>query len=403
MQDLGSTVLMLLANTYATDIRVRREARTLVSEGLDVKVLSWDRQGQRAPREALDKCDVLNVRFGKTTILPTSRLYFLMAALLFQVAIFVWILRRVGESGSVIVHAHDFNTLVGSVAARYLFRRQTRLIYDSHESTPGAYAEWYGWFVSAIVTRIELVAMRLVDGIVTANSAILAYLRGASQVPAAIIYNCLARDEIPNVSRSEAKRKLGLENYFVIYFPGKARQDYDLDMIIQTARFLRENNGLSFKFVFTGPQETMLPLVKTIEAEHLERLFDFRGWVTEQELLLHYLASDLCFAVTRNIGLNTRILTPIRLFESMACRVPVVVRDGTLAADIVRQWGCGLVIDGRRTAFSEELMHLSESQKESLGEAGHRAFLLEYNWDRMQARLLELYAILGTSELARKN
>jgi glycosyltransferase involved in cell wall biosynthesis len=344
-----------------------------------------------------DKCHVRNVRFGKTTILPTSRLHFVIAALIFQLTIFLWVVMQIGEAGSVVLHAHDFNTLPGCAATKRLFKQQTRLIYDSHELTPGAYAEWYGGAISAIVTRIELAALRQVDGIVAANSAILAHLCSASQVPATTIYNCVPKGDVPNISRTRAKEKLGLKNYFVIYFPGKARQDYDLDLMFHAARFLRENKGFSVKFVFTGHQETMVPLVKTVGAEHLEDFFDFRGWVTDQELLLYYTATDLCFAVTSDIGLNTKILTPIRLFESMACGVPVVVRDGTLAARIVRQWGCGLIVDNQPTSFSRELVELSRNREKSraLGEAGHRAFTDEFNWNLMQNRLLQLYSQLS--------
>jgi glycosyltransferase involved in cell wall biosynthesis len=140
----------------------------------------------------------------------------------------------------------------------------------------------------------------------------------------------------------------------------------------------------------------MAPLVNRAIDENLQSLFDFRGWVTNEDLLLYYVASDLCFAVTRDLGPNTKVLTPIKLFESMAYGIPVLVRDGTLAAEIVREWDCGIVVKNGQTRLSAELIRLRENQQilHGLSEAGRKAFMTEYNWDRMQARLLDLYANL---------
>lgn len=134
--------------------------------------------------------------------------------------------------------------------------------------------------------------------------------------------------------------------------------------------------------------------------EGLESLFVFKGWVPYQELLLYYHASDLCFAVTRDLGLNTQSLIPIRLLESMACGLPIVARDGTAIAEIIQKCDCGIVVK-EGSDFAQELMHLIEkkSMLQALGESGRAAFAAEYNLDRMQTRLLKVYAEM----LSRKN
>lgn len=392
-------VLMSVANTYATDTRVRREARALASEGYDVEVLCWDRQGRRPSKERIDGCQVRNIRLGKTTVLVSSKLYYLIAAVLFQAVTLLWAIRRIRHTKALVLHAHDFNTLIGCAAARLLLRERARLIYDCHELTPGAYEEWYGPVVSGVVGRFELAALRWIDAIIAANEAIFRHLTRYNRIRGVVLYTCPAIGEIPEIEPLDAKVKLGLGGLFVVLFSGRARREYDLDMLLNAARGLKRDNLLDIKFVFTGPPETASTLRSRAINEGLQTLFDFRGWVPDEELLVYYKASELCFAVTRDLGMNTRNLTPIKLFESMACGVPVVVRDGTLAADIVRRWSCGLVTDRTSDGFLAELISLKEQvgRFSGLAASGRNAFHQAYNWDLMQARLFGLYTeVLST-------
>jgi glycosyltransferase involved in cell wall biosynthesis len=394
---------MVVANTFATDTRVRREAKALAGEGIDVHVLCWDRLGRQLPTETIDGCSVRNVKLGKTTVLASARLYYVIAALLFQAVVFLSVVKQIRKAQTFILHAHDFNVLVGCAIATKLLRGRVRLVYDCHELTPGVYREWYGSAISKIVSSLEFVMLSCVDGLLTANDAILSHLQPALEesTPATAVYTCPSISDVQRaltLERMEAKRKLGMYGIFVVLFSGRVRQDYDLEIILETARNLKENSVTDFRFVFTGPPETMKLLMGAVVKERLQGLFDFRGWVPDEDLLTYYVASDLCFVVTRNIGPNTRILTPIKLFEAMACGVPVIVRDGTLAARIVRDWECGAVLDATETSFWAELMAFRHNPDmvRGFGEAGREAFHRVYNWDQMQARLLQLYAKLWT-------
>ncbi|HKT21166.1 MAG TPA: glycosyltransferase, partial [Nitrososphaerales archaeon] len=306
--------------------------------------------------------------------------------------------RRLRASKTLLLHSHDFNTLVGSALCKRMYGRRVGLIYDSHELTPGVYSEWYGESVARVVARVERTLARLADGIVAANSAIAAYLGAITAAPAATVYNCPETSEVPLLSPEEAKARLNLSGKFVVLFVGRVRQDYDVDMLVRTARTLRESgNGRAFRFVFVGPGQTFRPLEGSVEADGLGGMFEFKEWVPYDELLLLYRASDLCFAVTRDLGANTRILTPIKVFESMACGLPVAVRTGTLAAQIVTESSSGIAVEDTESAFARRLVELSEhpGYLRQLGEGGVRAFHDSYNWEEMERRLLDLYGAVA--------
>jgi len=386
-------VLEVVANAFTTATRVRREARSLVSEGFEVQTLCWDRQGRHPNTETMDDCLVHNVRLGRTTALPSSKLYYAIAAVVFQVAILLWVVRQVKKQGLAILTAHDFNTLLGCAAARMLLNHRVRMVYDCHELTPGLYEEWYGPMVSAIVARLELAAGSRADAIISVNEAIADFLQQTKSGRSAVIYNCPAMAEIPMTSAAEAKKRLGLSDYFVVLFSGWVRQDYDFSLILHAANYLKRHNVSDIKFVFVGPPEatTVLKTDVASEGDGLDTLFDFRGWVTNEDLFLYYAASDLCFAVTRDLGRSTRVLTPTKMFESMACGVPVAVRKGTLAAQIVRSWNCGVVVDGKQMFLTELLRLRQTSEPNALGRAGQKAFREVFNWDLMAGKLLDLY------------
>ena len=390
---------MVLANTFVPDTRVRREARALSNYGYKVKILCWDRQGTRPTQEVVENCLVTNLKFGRGTVLAESRVYFVISAILFQFAILLSAIRTLRQSKALILHAHDFNTLVGSAFVKLFFPVNMKLVYDSHEFTPGIYMEWYGTLVSRAVTIIERFSLRFVNRAIGANDAISKYLGGFATSESVSIYTCPDLKEVPPVSQAEARKRFGYGSEFIILFSGRVRQDYDFDLVTEAAhRLLQQGLTSKYKFVFTGPEETTATITTKVELEHLQCIFDFRGWIPYNDLLLLYKASSVCFAVAHNIGPNSRILTPIKLFESLSCGLPVLVRKGTLAEKIVSRYGCGVVVDGNQESFFDALVSLADSQKmlQSLGEAGRSAFIKVFNWKVMEHRLLKVYESLYT-------
>jgi len=387
---------MVVANAFTTASRVRREVRSISAKGYEIHALCWDRQGRHPQRETIDRCQVLNVRFGRTEGLPFSKIYYLLAAVFFQLSILFWVVKWVRNVNSVILHAHDFNTLLGCAASKKLLKNHVRLIYDCHELTPGLYQEWYGTVVAGIVDRLENAALANADAIVSVNEAVHTHLTDKHSVRSILVYNCPARAEIPDLQPIDAKKRLALQGFFVVLFAGWVRQDYDFALILKAARELKKRGVYDVRFVFIGPKETMESLTAAVAEENLEMFFDFRGWVPNHELMLYYLASDLCYAVTSKLGPSTQVLTPIKMFESMACGVPVIVREGTLAAQIVHAWRCGIILAPERNDLFTQLIELKENRGElsALGSGGRRAFRLVFNWDSMAERLLQLYSEL---------
>lgn len=88
-------------------------------------------------------------------------------------------------------------------------------------------------------------------------------------------------------------------------------------------------------------------------------------------------------------------LSPLKLFEALACGVPVVVSDLPGQADFVRRHQCGVVVppdDSDALARAVSALHIDREMRVTLGRRGRAAVEYDHSWSRrveQVARLLE--------------
>lgn len=87
-------------------------------------------------------------------------------------------------------------------------------------------------------------------------------------------------------------------------------------------------------------------------------------------------------------------VTPTKLFESMACGVPVVVSDTGDMAEIVRSTGCGVVVDASDPAsICAGLGQMADDsvRLEEMSANGIRAAREQYTWEAVRGSFIEPY------------
>jgi glycosyltransferase involved in cell wall biosynthesis len=84
------------------------------------------------------------------------------------------------------------------------------------------------------------------------------------------------------------------------------------------------------------------------------------------------------------------------VLEAMRRRVPVVVTPEVGAADIVRESGGGLVVDGDPNPLGAAICQLTSdlNRARSMGEAGQRHAMAHYSWTSIACRMEDLYESL---------
>jgi glycosyltransferase involved in cell wall biosynthesis len=78
-------------------------------------------------------------------------------------------------------------------------------------------------------------------------------------------------------------------------------------------------------------------------------------------------------------------MSPVKIYESMACGVPVIATDVQGVADPVRKHECGIVVPSNNPrSIADAVAYISyhPDKQRQMGERGRTAVLREHSWDQ---------------------
>jgi len=120
---------------------------------------------------------------------------------------------------------------------------------------------------------------------------------------------------------------------------------------------------------------------------------DVVAWVPHPELHGYLERSKIGLIPWLPVDKHKRNI-PIKLFEYMACGLPVLAADLPSIRPYIEESGAGLLYDSTSPEALAEGVIKMLSDNETLrqmGENGRRAVREKWNWDKMEARLFEAY------------
>jgi len=126
---------------------------------------------------------------------------------------------------------------------------------------------------------------------------------------------------------------------------------------------------------------------------------DFIGRVPFNEVIPMTKRADAVFFMVNPQDLNLRIAMANKQFEAMVCGRPIICTMGTYSGELTEQEGVGLAIEYDKEALKQALIKLRDNPglREELGRNALRAAAKEYNWQRQEEKLLELYESIRPS------
>jgi glycosyltransferase involved in cell wall biosynthesis len=228
--------------------------------------------------------------------------------------------------------------------------------------------------------------------VITVSDSIAEYLRRFN-IATEILYNCPKAEEIPRLSKREARIQLGLPlEAFIVSSMGAIRPDCRFDLLLDVALRTRSPN-IQYVIVGNGPLATQFRKDAKQAGANLMAL----PAVPRERALMYVLASDLTWAIYQNRpeSMNPRMTIPWKFFESLACGVPVLVDPGTMRATLVNRYGCGLVLQSddsdsiSRTIDS--LAHNRLQHQTMCSRAKDAVDSGNFKWETMSAKLIGLY------------
>ena len=373
---------MFLAKAFQTDPRPRQEAQTLVADHYQVSCIAWDRESEFNPIEDSDGVTVRSIH--PLVIRKPSAIGLAFGVLIFQLLLVFESVRLIHHyKARPIVHAHDFNTLLPACLLKTL-GLTSGFIYDSHELSYAAYEDFYGPKMGLIVRVIEERCLHYPDVIITVSPPFARYLRRFNK-QTEIIYNCPRASDIPKQSKRNLREELNMPlGAFIVSFIGTINDLFPTGLFLAVASMLSQERKILFLVVGSGPLAPKF----TEDSKRSNAKMMVMPQVSHEEALRYVTASDLTWAVYIKRSLNARLTIPWKLYESMACKVPLLAEDGTLTASMVANMGCGLVVKSEPAIIARSISNLSEDtelQARLRPTAG-------YTWEMMATRLTEIYS-----------
>jgi glycosyltransferase involved in cell wall biosynthesis len=241
-----------------------------------------------------------------------------------------------------------------------------------------------GWI--AFVVFMERIIYKLSDQVVVPSVLIRDYLRrnyGVKEDSVLVVSNGANPEFSRPMDKTECRNQLGLpfEGNFLV-FVGSLKRWHGIDRLIPLMPALVDDNpGLNLLIV--GDGEKMDDLQRLIDEKGMSRNIILAGRVPFEKVPVYINAGDICLAPYFEEGLNETGISPLKIFEYMACGRPIITNPvGGLDA-LFREHEIGVTIHSMDPHDWEKPIKdlLGDPDKmKTLGDNGYRAVQTHYSW-----------------------
>jgi 1,2-diacylglycerol 3-alpha-glucosyltransferase len=178
---------------------------------------------------------------------------------------------------------------------------------------------------------------------------------------------------------SAIRKRYGLEGKRVVIHVGRVSYEKNIPQVIDAMAFMPDD--VMLMVVGKGPA---LEEVKghVVESGLSSRVI-FTGFVSDEELPLHYASSDMVVSASR---FETQGLT---IVEAMACGIPAACASGRAFLDVIKEGYNGYLFDDSVEECSKAMIKCLEN-RENLLKGIHETALM-YSTDKVGKDLADLY------------
>ena len=178
-----------------------------------------------------------------------------------------------------------------------------------------------------------------------------------------------------NFIRSE----FGLNEYFVAMYAGAHGLANGLDVLVESAKILKDRDNIMFVLVGDGKEKTRL-----MELSNSYDLKNIRFIDTQPREIIpdFFRAADVCLAVLQKKG-SFKTVYPNKLFDYMASARPVILGIDGSAREVLEKAGAGIFVEpGNPGRLAEAVLELynDRDRAKTYGDNG-RKYVIE-NFDR---------------------
>ncbi len=292
-----------------------------------------------------------------------------------------------------IYHFHDPELMPVGLFLKLLLK--AKVIYDVHEDnleqipSKDWIPQFLGKIIGVIIGKIELFTSRNIDAIITVTPYLANKFKRTKKT--VILYNFPSYDLFVN------KNYKNTYLFDIIHIGTLSRSR--IEFFYQVALELKKQ-GYKFKWCILGMQSDISNWAKKrLEQNDLSEIkgnFIFVDYVDHTEVIKYIKQS--------RIGINyhpaeKRLMTaiPVKIFEYMACGLPVVCSDLITIRDLLKDKNCAILVKTNDiNGFVDAIGYLLSNPDvaKRLGDNGKQTIEKDYNWSTQKRVLLSLYGDL---------
>ncbi|PKK38874.1 hypothetical protein ABB02_01879 [Clostridiaceae bacterium JG1575] len=361
------TVTMILTNRFDPDVRVYKEARYLVESGYDVEILCWDRLKERPYAEVIDGIRIR--RFSPRAVYGTG---------LKQAVPFVRFLKEVNDylkrHTPDILHAHDLDGML--VALAYAKSHpELPLVFDMHEM----------YEVQGKKQKIRpLVHLAVAHCQNKAHHILYVHDMQKEGMSEANKKKLLFLPNYPDASNFQSDEK-NQSPLLRISYIGSVRHAVQMRNLLDAAK--------PFPGVFIA--------IHGFGTAHDELARDQKNWPNaliggpyhfSQSTEL-YQQADLMYLMYPMDTLQNRRAQPVKFFESIITRTPVLIHPESQLACFVLEKDIGYLVNGDDPEDIARMLRHILTHPEELAQKrdNMKALQHDFTWERVVTALDDIY------------
>lgn len=395
---------MLLNAPYPADIRVKKEADTLLSHNHNIFLVCLRRRGEK--RHSIEGgIKVFRIDAGKSNY--GLAFWDVWMSLTFIHPVFLREIKKVIKENNLdALHVHDL-PLAGTAlqAAEPL---NLKVILDLHENYAEGLRVWFQWKKN-ILARIknklfmnpekwflhERKASKEATTVIAVVEEMTRRLVLDHHIPEkkiVVVPNTETLDFVQDNPDKEIYAKF--KKKFIVAYTGGIGPHRGVDTIIEGMTKLDDYKNIILVINGTGSSSVMQFLRQKSASLGLEDRVHFQGYQPFSKFysLMHF--ADVNVIPHKRNG-HTDHTIPHKLFQSMMAGKPLLVSSAKPLQRIVEETQCGYVFEsGNIDDFAEKLiaLYLNAEQCQVMGKNGYNASVHgKYNWENTGKALLNIY------------
>ena len=278
------------------------------------------------------------------------------------------------------------------------------LVYDSHEAYPESLMaspsipQPLRKIASWLIGKIEKISARLCAVVVTAdNPTAEAFMK--SRIPALPVFNYPPLHIFQPMPELETRLSETYKGRKIIVYQGTMGESRGLFHMIRAMDKIRKTDPSILLLLIGLDQEKLLQETeRRVELLDLRSFVDIIPWVDHRRICAYMRIAKVGLVPWQPVPKNLKNI-PIKVFEYMACGLPVLGSDLPPIAEYVNPSGAGLLFPADDVdAMAEGVLALlsDETQWIAMRSRGLEAVRKKWNWALMERKLHLLYDRLAS-------